>query len=133
MGEGGAKRHAPSTLLPLYRPSRTLFSRRSREACMTHSETRDFGAYNDVRPHVFDPAVNPELFEGVLARRVIAFVIDVIVITVPVIFAAMFILVFGVLTLGLGLLLFLIFGPAAMIWALVYCGMTLGRPASATL
>jgi uncharacterized RDD family membrane protein YckC len=100
---------------------------------MTHSDTKDFSAYNDVRPHVFDPALNPELFEGVLSRRVIAFIIDVIVITVPVIFAAIFILVFGLFTLGLGWLLFLIFGPAAMVWALVYCGMTLGSPASATL
>ena len=32
------------------------------------------------KPHVYDPATNPELFEGVLARRMIAFIIDVVVI-----------------------------------------------------
>ena len=100
---------------------------------MTHSTSGDFGAYNDVRPHVFDPAVNPELFEGVLSRRMIAFLIDVTIISIPVVLAAIFILIFGVLTLGLGLLLFWVFGPAAMVWALVYYGVTLGSPASATL
>ena len=27
----------------------------------------------DIKPHAYDPATNPELFEGVLARRVVAF------------------------------------------------------------
>ena len=36
--------------------ARGHFLRRSREACMTHSGAGDFGAYNDGRPHVFDPA-----------------------------------------------------------------------------
>ena len=44
----------------------------------------------------------PELFEGVLPRRVVAFVIDFIIIAVPVLLAAMFIFVFGIVTLGLG-------------------------------
>ena len=37
----------------------------------------------DVKPHAYDPAAQPELFEGVLARRVVAFLIDVLVIAVP--------------------------------------------------
>ena len=50
----------------------------------------------DIKPHVYDPALNPELFEGVLARRVLAFFIDFLVISVPVVLAAMFIFAFGI-------------------------------------
>ena len=57
----------------------------------------------DIKPHAYDPATNPELFEGVLARRVIAFMIDFIIIAVPVVLAAMFIFAFGIVTFGLGL------------------------------
>jgi Predicted membrane protein/domain len=85
------------------------------------------------RPHAYDPLTNPELFDGVLARRMIAFVIDAVVITVPIIFAALFILVFGLITLGLGWVLFWIWWPAAVVWALVYYGITLGSPQSATI
>ena len=87
----------------------------------------------DVRPHAFDPIANPELFEGVLARRIIAFAIDVLVITIPVVFAGMFILLFGLITLGLGWVLFWIAWPASVIWAIVYYGASLGGPHSATI
>ena len=87
----------------------------------------------DIRPHAYDPAVNPELFEGVLARRVVAFVIDFIIIAVPVVLAAMFIFAFGIVTLGLGFLLYTLLSPAAVIWAIVYFGVTLGGPRSATI
>ena len=87
----------------------------------------------DVRPHAYDPAANPELFEGVLARRVIAFVIDVIIIALPVVAAAIFIFVLGLITFGLGWALFWLLSPASVIWALFYYGLTLGSPASATL
>ena len=42
----------------------------------------------DVKPHAYDPAANPELFEGVLARRVVAFVIDFLIIAVPIVLGA---------------------------------------------
>jgi uncharacterized RDD family membrane protein YckC len=87
----------------------------------------------EVKPHVYDPAANPELFEGVLARRVIAFIIDVIIIAVPLIVASIFIFVLGLLTLGLGWALFWLLSPASVIWALVYYGITLGGPHSATV
>ena len=57
----------------------------------------------EVKPHAYDPVANPELFEGVLARRVVAFIIDFIIIAIPVVLAAMFIFVFGIVTFGLGL------------------------------
>lgn len=87
----------------------------------------------DVRPHAYDPAANPELFEGVLARRVLAIFIDYIIIAIPVVLAAIFIFVFGIVTLGLGFALYWLLPPATVIWALVYFGATLGGPSSATI
>lgn len=87
----------------------------------------------DVKPHAYDPLTNPELFEGVLARRILAFVVDVVVIVVPIVIASLFILVFGVVTLGVGWFLFWLLSPASVIWAVLYYGMTLGGPSSATL
>ena len=60
------------------------------------------GPSADSRPHAYDPLTNPELFDGVLARRLIAFIIDAVVISVPIILATIFILIFGLLTFGLG-------------------------------
>ena len=85
------------------------------------------------RPHAYDPLTNPELFEGVLARRTLAFIIDAVVISIPIIFAALFILIFGLITLGLGWILYWLWWPAAVIWALLYYGITLGGPESATV
>src|SRR3984885_7918751 len=87
----------------------------------------------DVKPHAYDPVANPELFEGVLARRVVAFVIDVVIIAIPLILGWMFIFVFGLITFGLGWALFWLMSPGSVIWALVYYGVTLGSPAPATI
>jgi uncharacterized RDD family membrane protein YckC len=87
----------------------------------------------DVKPHAYDPGRNPELFEGVLARRVVAFFIDFVVIAIPVVLAAMFIFAFGIITLGLGWALYWILSPASVVWAIVYFGVTLGSPRSASL
>ncbi|HEY4403238.1 MAG TPA: RDD family protein [Xanthobacteraceae bacterium] len=100
---------------------------------MTHGETRGFGVSIDLKPHAYDPVVNPELFRGVLARRFIAFVIDIFIIMLPVTFAAIFIFFLGLVTFLLGWALFWLLYPATVIWALVYCGSTLGGPASATI
>ncbi|GIK80567.1 MAG: RDD family protein [Xanthobacteraceae bacterium] len=100
---------------------------------MAESEPKRIGVSFEVKPHVYDPDTQPELFEGVMARRVLAFVIDLLVITVPLVFLAIFIFVFGIVTLGLGWLLFFLFSPIAVIWAVLYYGLTLGSPASATL
>jgi len=100
---------------------------------MTDSGSSRIGISLDVKPPAYDPAANPELFEGVLARRVLAFAIDVVIIAVPLILAWIFIFVFGLVTFGLGWFLFWILSPASVIWALVYYGATLGGPASASL
>ena len=86
-----------------------------------------------VQPHAFDPYTQPELFRGVLTRRVLAFLIDLVVLSIPVILAYAFVGVFGLVTLGLGWLLFFLVWPAAIIWALIYYGASLGGPHSATM
>ena len=100
---------------------------------MTEGEPRRIGFTIEVKPHAHDPATNPELFEGVLARRVVAFFIDLIIITIPIVFAAVVIALFGLFTFGLGWFLYWVLPPAATIWAIFYYGLTFGSPASATL
>ena len=87
----------------------------------------------DVKPHAYDPAANPELFEGVLPRRFVAFVIDLVILAVPLIVAWIFIFAFGIVTLGLGWALFHLMPLIAALWALFYYGATLGGPSSATI
>ena len=43
----------------------------------------------DVKPHAYDPVTTPELFDGVLPRRVIAFIIDLLIIAIPLVAAVM--------------------------------------------
>jgi uncharacterized RDD family membrane protein YckC len=100
---------------------------------MTDGGPGRIGVSIEVKPHAYDPVANPELFEGVLVRRSIAFVIDVVIIAIPVLFAALFILVFGLVTLGLGWALYWLLWPATVIWAAVYYGLTFGGAASATI
>lgn len=87
----------------------------------------------DVKPHAYDPATQPELFDGVLSRRVTAFIIDFIILAIPVVLVAMFIFAFGIVTLGLGFALYWLLPPGTVIWALLYFGTTLGGPNSATI
>lgn len=100
---------------------------------MTSPGPTPIGNSLDVKPHAYDPAANPELFEGILTRRIVAFVIDLIVLTIPAILAVLFIFLFGLVTFGLGWLLYGLLWPAWVVWALLYYGLTLGSMASATL
>ena len=79
------------------------------------------------------PMLQPELFRGVLTRRVFAFLIDLVVLSVPVILGYLFIAVFGLITLGLGWALFWLAWPATIVWAIVYYGASIGGPHSATV
>jgi uncharacterized RDD family membrane protein YckC len=100
---------------------------------MNDSEPSPSGQSDAFRPHAYDPYLNPELFEGVLARRLVAFFIDVFIIAVPVALFSMFVLFLGVVTFGFGWLLFFLLSPASVIWALLYYGLTLGSSYSATI
>ena len=100
---------------------------------MTDSEPRRIGVSIELKPHAYDPGANPELFEGVLSRRLMAFIIDVMIIGIPVGFAAIFIFMVGVVTFGLGWALYYLLPPATVLWAIFYYGLTFGSPASATI
>ena len=100
---------------------------------MAQSEPRRLGVSVELKPHAYDPATNPELFEGVVSRRVVAFLIDFLILSIPVLFISMFIFVIGIITFGLGFLFYGLLSPAMVIWAVCYYGMTLGGPASATI
>jgi uncharacterized RDD family membrane protein YckC len=78
----------------------------------------------------YDPATRPELFEGVLSRRIIAFVIDAVLIVLLMIPAALVVFILGIVTLGIG---WLLYGALFAIVALGYVGLTLGGPNSATV
>jgi uncharacterized RDD family membrane protein YckC len=100
---------------------------------MAASGPKRIGVSIELKPHAYDPVANPELFEGVVARRVVAFLIDFVILAVPVVFVAMFIFVVGIVTFGLGFLLYALLWPAMVLWAIAYYGLTLGSPASATI
>ncbi len=100
---------------------------------MTDSEPRRIGVSIELKPHAYDPAANPELFDGVLTRRLVAFVIDLVIIGIPVLLATFFVTILGLITFGLGWLLFWLLSPATILWAIFYYGITFGSPASATI
>lgn len=78
----------------------------------------------------YDPAVHPELYEGVRTRRAFAFLIDVAVILALMVVAYVVIAVVGIFTLGL---LWLLFPAVWPVVAILYSVLTLGGPNSATL
>lgn len=79
---------------------------------------------------VYDPVTEPQLFDGVLSKRIVAFFIDAIMIVLLLIPAALVVFVVGFLTFGIAWLLI----PALFaIVALGYVAFTLGGPRTATL
>ena len=82
------------------------------------------------RADFFDGEVHPELFEEILSRRVLAFAIDALIVVVATIPAFLAVFVLGILTFGLGWILFpVVFGVVA----LGYLALTLGGVGSATV
>lgn len=83
-----------------------------------------------MRADLPDPATAPELFEGILPRRVVAYLIDFALLVALSTVIGLVGVVAGILTLGLGLLLLPIVIPIAI---LGYYAMTLGSPMRATI
>jgi uncharacterized RDD family membrane protein YckC len=79
---------------------------------------------------VYDPDTQPELFEGVLSKRIVAFLIDALIIFALMVPAALLVAILGIVTLGIG---WLLFAPLFAIVALGYVALTLGGSASATV
>lgn len=82
------------------------------------------------KPHAYDAVRQREYFEGVLSRRVIAFLIDFAIIVALTLIAYVLLFVAGIFTLGLT---WLLFGAAFPVIALAYSAWTLSRPQSATV
>lgn len=70
------------------------------------------------------------LYEGVRTRRIFAFLIDYVIVLLLMIPFAILVFLLGIVTLGLGWMLFAVFGPFV---ALTYVAMTLGGRRQATI
>ena len=85
----------------------------------THTASPAAGRYEDER-----------LYEGVRTRRILAFLIDYVLVLVLVAIAVPVVALVGVVTFGIGWLLYAILTPAV---ALAYIAGTIGGPGQATL
>lgn len=83
--------------------------------------------------NALDPAVHPELYSTMRVRRSVAFLIDVVIITVLMVIASVVVFVLGVVTLGLGWLLYFILWPAIAIlyYLIAFAGGTPRTPGMA--
>ena len=77
-----------------------------------------------------DRHAGQNLYSGVRTRRVLAFCIDYLIVGLLMIPVAIVVLVLGVVTFGLGWMLFAVLFPLV---ALPYVGMTMGSAAQATI
>ena len=82
------------------------------------------------QPHAYDPVRQPQLFNGVLGKRFVAFIVDAIIILVLTTIAYVVVALLGIITLGLAWLLFGLVFPAV---GLGYNALTIGGPNSATV
>lgn len=81
-------------------------------------------------PVLPDPSTAPELFEGVLTRRVVAFVIDLVVMGAMILAFSFIGLIAGFLTFGLAWMALFLVVPATIV---LYYGATLGSQKRATI
>lgn len=80
--------------------------------------------------HAYDPATMPQLFSGVLTRRLFAFFIDAFVIIVLTMIGFVVVALLGIITFGLT---WLLFGLVFPVVALCYSAFSLGGQYSATI
>ena len=81
-------------------------------------------------PHAFNPVTQPQLFEAVIRKRSVAFIVDAIIVLALTLIAGVAVFVLGILTLGLAWLLFGLIFPAV---GLGYNALTIGGPNAATI
>ena len=80
--------------------------------------------------HAYNPVTEPQLFSAVIRKRCLAFLFDAVIITALTVIAFVIVAVLGVLTLGLGWLLFGFIFPLV---GLGYNAFTIGGPKSSTI
>ena len=78
----------------------------------------------------YDPVTQPQLFDGVIGKRFVAFLIDAVIISLLWILAVFVVAILGIVTLGLA---WLLFGAIFPIVGLGYNALTVGGPNSATI
>jgi uncharacterized RDD family membrane protein YckC len=81
-----------------------------------------------LRPNLVEPSTDPLLTRGVLARRLCAFLVDLFIIGVLSWMLAIGILIFGILTLGLGWLMFHILPLLPFVYYTLLVGGSSGTP-----
>jgi len=86
-------------------------------------------SYADL-PHAYDPVAQRKLFDGVLGKRFVAFLVDAVIVLLLLAVAAIVVLILGVITLSLGWFLFPLVFPVI---GLGYNAVTIGGPNSATI
>jgi uncharacterized RDD family membrane protein YckC len=79
---------------------------------------------------IVEPTSGERLLAGVRTRRILAFLIDAILIAALTLAVGIVVFFLGIVTLGLGWLLYPILWPMV---ALIYCAFTMGGPRSATI
>jgi uncharacterized RDD family membrane protein YckC len=82
------------------------------------------------QPNAYDPETQPRLFQGVIRKRIVACIVDAIIILVLTTVAYVVVGLLGILTLGLAWLLFGLVFPAV---GLGYNALTIGGTNSATI
>lgn len=70
-----------------------------------------------------------ELYDGIVSRRAFAYIFDIVIVSLVSIVAAIAVFFLGIVTFGLGWLLFLVFMPLVLA---AYLAFTLGGPSAAT-
>jgi uncharacterized RDD family membrane protein YckC len=100
---------------------------------MTTGGMRGMELVLDGSLHAYDPHTDSALFEGVLQRRVIAFMIDLFIVAVPVGVIGLLAFMFCTFSLKMNWTLLWLLLPLSVVWALIYYGTTIGGPASATM
>jgi uncharacterized RDD family membrane protein YckC len=80
--------------------------------------------------YAIDPVRQPELFDRVLSRRIVAFCIDAVLVFVLTLPVVLMLALLGFVTFGLS---WFLIGPSFALVALGYIALTLGGPASATI
>ncbi len=91
----------------------------------------DTGGERQTERFAYDPDTQPELFDGILSRRIVAFVIDAILIVALMIPAALIVFILGLLTFTIAW--WVLYPPLFAVVALGYVAFTLGGRASATV
>ncbi len=87
-------------------------------------------SFDSAGPRCYDPESNPEYFDGIISKRIQAFIIDLLVIAVLWIAGSVVIFFLGILSFGI---LWLFWGGLLVLLVLGYEAFTLGGPLSATL